>query len=61
MTRFTITDSEGDPNKVEHPSDYARRRAALVSVGALYEDYDGPLSPEMVESADRIIAERQRR
>ena len=33
-------------------------RAALVSIGSLYEDYEGPLSDDMVEAAKRIIAER---
>lgn len=36
-------------------------RAALVSVGAIYEDYNGPLTDEMVESAKRILDERDRR
>lgn len=36
-------------------------RAALVSIGVLYEDYDGPLTSEMIESAKRIIAEREKR
>lgn len=36
-------------------------RAALVSVGAIYEDYEGPLTDEMVESAKRILDERERR
>lgn len=36
-------------------------RAALVSVGAIYEDYEGPLTDEMVASAKRILDERERR
>ena len=36
----------------------AQYRAALVSIGMLYEDYDGPLSDDMIESAKRIISER---
>lgn len=36
-------------------------RAALVSIGYFYEDYDGPLSPEEIEVAKSIIAEREKR
>lgn len=37
---------------------YAAYRAALVGVGYLYEDYDGPLSSEMIEAAEKLIEER---
>jgi hypothetical protein len=36
-------------------------RAALVSIGVLYEDYHGPLSPELIASAEAVIAERKAR
>lgn len=59
------TSTEGGMNKVvTEVTDEDRfyiRRAALVSVGALYEDFPGPLSDDMIESADRIIAERANR
>lgn len=42
-------------------NDMQKYRAALVSIGYLYEDYDGPLSPQEIESAKRIIAEREKR
>lgn len=29
---------------------YLRYRAALISVGVLFEDYDGPLTDDMIES-----------
>ncbi|MGE0056231.1 MAG: hypothetical protein AB7S74_18710 [Hyphomicrobium sp.] len=61
MARFTITDFEGDLDKIvtqQPENDFLTRRAALVSVGAVYEDFGGPLSEEQIASADRIIAER---
>lgn len=62
MQTFRITGFEGDPNDlVKEVSDEDRfyiRRAALVSVGALYEDFPGPLSDEMISSAEKILAER---
>lgn len=42
-------------------ADFIKYRAALVSIGALYEDHTAPLSPEMIESAKRIIKEREDR
>jgi hypothetical protein len=36
-------------------------RAALVSIGLTYEDYAGPLTAEMIESAKHIIKEREAR
>lgn len=36
-------------------------RAALISIGYLYEDYTGPLTPEEIESAKRVIKERDER
>lgn len=44
---------------IEKDDDYLKYRAALVSVGALYEDYEGPMTNEMIEIANRIIKERQ--
>lgn len=43
------------------PEDDAKYRAALISIGAMYEDYTGPLLPEWIESAKRIIKEREDR
>lgn len=59
--KFRITAFDGDLDQIVteiSDGDYAKRRATLVSVGAIYEDFDGPLSEEMIESAKRIIQER---
>ena len=37
--------------------EYREYRAALVSIGALYEDYEGPMTDEMKQIAKKIIAE----
>lgn len=34
-------------------------RSALISIGAIYEDHNEPMTPEMIEIAKRLIAERQ--
>lgn len=39
--------------------DLQKYRAALVAVGAMYEDYDGPLTEAQIEAAKRIIAEQE--
>lgn len=61
LKKFRITAFDGHLDQIVteiSDDDYAKRCAALVSVGAVYEDFDGPLSDEMIASADRIIAER---
>lgn len=41
--------------------DLQKYRAALVAVGAMYEDYDGPLTEAQIEAAKRLIEERKAR
>lgn len=36
-------------------------RAALISIGYFYEDYTGPLTAAEIETAKRIIKEREER
>lgn len=37
---------------------FYKYRAALISIGAMYEDYEGPIPHELVAVAQRLIEER---